>query len=83
MPIVYPVHSQVELGFLNLRYQHRSMSSTPNNPEESADAKAQSSAKLRALLDGVELTPEQTTDDVAPPTNRDRELLEDVPPHHG
>jgi hypothetical protein len=83
MPIADPFHSQVELGFLNLRYQHRSMSSTPNNPQESADAKAQSSAKLRALLDGVELTPEQTSDDVAPPTNRDRELLEDVPPHHG
>ena len=55
----------------------------PNNPDETADAKSQSSAKLRALLDGVELTPEQTSDDVAPPTNRDRELLEDVPPHHG
>jgi hypothetical protein len=55
------------------------MSSTPNNPDETADAKSQSSAKLRALLDGVELTPEQTSDDVAPPTNRDREMLEDVP----
>jgi hypothetical protein len=59
------------------------MSSTPNNPEETAGTKAESSAKLRALLDGVELTPEQTSDDVAPPSNRDRELLEDVPPHHG
>ncbi len=43
----------------------------------------ESLARLRALLDGVELTPEQTRDDLAPPTNRDRELLEDVPPHHG
>ena len=59
------------------------MSSTPNKPEETVDANAQSSAKLRALLDEVELTPEQTSDDVAPPSNRDRELLEDVPPHHG
>jgi hypothetical protein len=59
------------------------MSSTPNNPDETPDAKAQSSARLRALLDDVELTPEQTSDDVAPPSNRDRELLEDVPPHHG
>ena len=59
------------------------MSSTQNNPEETLDAKTQSSAVLRALLDGVELTPEQTSDDVAPPSNRDRELLEDVPPHHG
>jgi hypothetical protein len=59
------------------------MSSTPNKPEETVDANAQSSAKLRALLDEVELTPEQTSDDVAPPSSRDRELLEDVPPHHG
>ena len=59
------------------------MSSTLNNPEETADAKAQSSERLRALLDDVELTPEQTSDDIAPSTNRDRELLEDVPPHHG
>ena len=59
------------------------MSSMPNDPDENVDAKSQSSAKLRALLDGVELTPEQTSDDVAPPANRDRELLEDVPPHHG
>lgn len=59
------------------------MSSTPNNPDEPSDAKAQSSAKLRALLDGVELTPEQTSDDIAPQANSDRELLEDVPPHHG
>jgi hypothetical protein len=59
------------------------MTNSPNNPDETVDAKAESSAKLRALLDGVELTPEQTSDDVAPPSNRDRELLEDVPPHHG
>jgi hypothetical protein len=59
------------------------MSSTPENLDENLDAKALSSARLRALLDDVELTPEQTSDDVAPPSNRDRELLEDVPPHHG
>jgi hypothetical protein len=59
------------------------MSSQPDASDETLDAKAQSSAKLRKLLDGVELTPEQTSDDVAPPSNRDRELLEDVPPHHG
>lgn len=44
---------------------------------------SQSANKLRALLDGVELAPEQTSDDIAPKSNRDRELLEDVPPHHG
>ncbi len=52
------------------------------NPEGEAQS-SESLARLRALLDGVELTPEQTRDDIAPPTNRDRELLEDVPPHHG
>jgi hypothetical protein len=59
------------------------MSSTSENPAEKLNTKDESAAKLRALLDGIELTPEQTTDDVAPPANRDRELLEDVPPHHG
>jgi len=59
------------------------MSSTPENLDENLDAKAMSSARLRTLLEDVELTPEQTSDDVAPPSNRDRELLEDVPPHHG
>jgi hypothetical protein len=59
------------------------MSLPPDNTDENLDAKAKSSARLRALLDDVELTPEQTSDDIAPPTNRDRELLEDVPPHHG
>jgi len=59
------------------------MSSTSENPAEKLNAKDESAAKLRALLEGIELTPEQTSDDVAPPSNRDRELLEDVPPHHG
>ena len=59
------------------------MSSTPDNHDETVNTKAQSSARLRALLDDVELTPEQTSDDIAPTSNRDRELLEDVPPHHG
>jgi hypothetical protein len=59
------------------------MSSLDDVPNETLDAKTQSSARLRELLDEVELTPEQTSDDVAPPSNRDRELLEDVPPHHG
>ena len=39
--------------------------------------------KLRALLDGLDLTPEQTKDDRAKPVNRDSEILRDVPPHHG
>lgn len=40
-------------------------------------------SKLRALLDNLDLTPEQTKDDLAKPTNRDSEIMGDVPPHHG
>lgn len=50
---------------------------------QSAQASQDSKAKLRALLDGVELAPSQTSDDIAPKVNRDSELLRDVPPHHG
>ena len=59
------------------------MNSTPGDPSADSDQKAQSAKRLRALLDDVELTPEQTSDDIAPKTNRDRELIDDVPPHHG
>lgn len=59
------------------------MSSTSKSPDENLNSKDESAARLRALLDGIELTPEQTSDDIVPPSNRDRELLEDVPPHHG
>jgi hypothetical protein len=50
---------------------------------QSTQASQDSKAKLRALLDGVELAPSQTSDDIAPKVNRDSELLRDVPPHHG
>lgn len=53
------------------------------SPKDSQTQKQESAKKLRALLDGVDLAPEQTSDDIAPKSNRDRELLEDVPPHHG
>jgi hypothetical protein len=59
------------------------MNSTPGDTSAESDQKAQSAKRLRALLDDVELTPEQTSDDIAPKTNRDRELIDDVPPHHG
>lgn len=54
----------------------------------SVDAKKVKNEKLRALLDGLDLTPEQTKDDIeikssATESNRDREILGDVPPHHG
>jgi hypothetical protein len=51
--------------------------------EQTAATSAESQARLRALLDGVELAPSQTSDDIAPKVNRDSELLRDVPPHHG
>lgn len=59
------------------------MNSTPGDTSADLDQKAQSAKRLRALLDDVELTPEQTSDDVVPQTNRDSELIDDVPPHHG
>lgn len=49
---------------------------------EQLTASLESKARLRALLDGVELAPSQTSDDIAPKVNRDSELLGDVPPHH-
>ena len=59
----------------------------PSDAQVDADAReAAAKAKLRALLGGTQLTPEQTSDDIAPPENvksRDSELKADVPPHHG
>lgn len=37
---------------------------------------------LRRALAQVQLTPAQTRDDIAPVESRDRDLMEDVPPHH-
>jgi hypothetical protein len=51
--------------------------------EDTADALKSKNQKLRALLDGLDLTPEQTKDDISKPSNRDSEILRDVPPHHG
>ena len=59
------------------------MNSTSGEASAESELKARSAKRLRALLDAVELAPEQTSDDAAPKINRDRELLEDVPPHHG
>lgn len=42
--------------------------------------------RLRAALDGVELLPDETSDDRPEPTandGRDAELKRNVPPHHG
>ena len=63
------------------------MNSTPGDASaelaQELDQLVQSAKRLRALLDEVELTPEQTSDDVAPRESPDHELLDDVPPHHG
>ena len=53
------------------------------NSENNADAIKEKNQKLRALLDGLDLTPEQTKDDIPKSSNRDSEILRDVPPHHG
>jgi len=47
-----------------------------------AQKTAAQKAAMRAALANVDLTPEQTRDDIAPPSP-DRDYLADVPPHHG
>ena len=61
------------------------MNHNPNDDDqEDLVAKEKTSnLKLRALLDGLDLTPEQTKDDIAKSSNRDSEIIADVPPHHG
>jgi len=50
-----------------------------NEPDSSVD----SQERLRKLLDDLELTPEQTRDDIVVRSSRDQDFLDDVPPHHG
>jgi hypothetical protein len=62
--------------------------SNSNDSDDAVNMKKVKNAKLRALLDGLDLTPEQTKDDIEFPnrsaeSSRDREILGDVPPHHG
>ncbi len=57
--------------------------SEATSSEDTADALKSKNQKLRALLDGLDLTPEQTKEDISKPSNRDSEILRDVPPHHG
>ncbi len=61
------------------------MNHNPNNDdqEELVAKEKIRNLKLRALLDGLDLTPEQTKDDIAKSSNRDSEIIADVPPHHG
>ena len=56
------------------------------SPEDSVveiDSNADSQERLRKLLADLELTPEQTRDDIVVRSSRDQEFLDDVPPHHG
>ena len=53
-----------------------------DDPSNTAEEAVRKRKRLRALLDGVDLDPTQTADDVAPQDNRDAELMNDVPPHH-
>jgi len=55
----------------------------PNSPGTLAKNSKTKNEKLKALLDDLDLTPEQTKDDIVKSSNRDSEILGDVPPHHG
>jgi len=54
-----------------------------SNTETEADLGPDPQERLRKLLTDLELTPEQTRDDVVVHSSRDQEFLDDVPPHHG
>ena len=58
-------------------------SAGPDSPETLAKNSKTKNEKLKALLDDLDLTPEQTKDDIVKSSNRDNEILGDVPPHHG
>jgi len=56
---------------------------TPSEPAAETDSVVESQERLRKLLTDLELTPEQTRDDIVVHSSRDQEFLDDVPPHHG
>jgi len=51
--------------------------------EVEIDSTQESQERLRKLLADLDLTPEQTRDDMVVRSSRDQEFLDDVPPHHG
>jgi hypothetical protein len=57
----------------------RGVSDTPIDESQDEAAKA----ALRELLAKLDLSPEQTSDDVVQLAPRDEELRDNVPPHHG
>lgn len=52
-------------------------------PASNDDSLAQSQENLRKILADLELTPEQSRDDIVIRSSRDQAILDDVPPHHG
>jgi hypothetical protein len=56
---------------------------SPEDAVVEIDSNADSQERLRKLLADLELTPEQTRDDIVVRSSRDQEFLDDVPPHHG
>ena len=66
----------------NIEQPGQDMESEPNPVAENAPS-AESQERLRKVLADLELTPEQTRDDIAIRVSRDQELMDDVPPHHG
>lgn len=54
----------------------------PDNDSEKSALERSAKANLRKALDGLELTPEQTSDDQGGQQSQDEQILRDVPPHH-
>lgn len=61
------------------------MDQRPSERQEqsSTDELKAQNKKLRSLIDGLDLTPEETRDDILVQVNRDVEILQNKPPHHG
>jgi hypothetical protein len=58
-------------------------SADQNLTESTIDKAKVKNEKLKDLLADLDLTPEQTRDDIAISDSRDNEILRDIPPHHG
>ena len=87
------MHSDSRLDYLSQVLHHMKVSDNSEQPGQGEESEpkpvvenassADSQERLRKVLADLELTPEQTRDDIAIRSSRDQELLDDVPPHHG
>ena len=87
------MHSDSRLDYLGQVLHHIRVSDNNEQPRKDSgiesesmivnDSTVESQERLRKLLADLELTPEQTSDDMVVRTSRDQEYLDDVPPHHG